>query len=818
MSPVELLLSKLHGVKKVGTGWTARCPAHKDARASLSVSAGTDGTALVKCHAGCTTGSVVAAIELAMSDLFPGCRTPPVSKQEDFTSKGRAFPHARDAVAELERQHGKRSALWTYTTTHGEPVGVVIRWDRDNKKNIRPVSRHPNGWRIEAMPDPRPLYNLPALANAAVVLVVEGEKCADAARALGFTATTSVGGSQAARKTDWSPLVGKEVWLLPDNDEPGRKYAETVTDTLVKLSPPAVVKVVGLPDLPPGGDIADWIDACGTKGDVDALRAEIEALAATVEPEVGATADDADRFRPFPVGALPQPARGLVTAGAKAIGCDPSYLALPLLVALASAIGTTRRLELKRGWSAPAILWAAVVGESGTAKTPAFKLVMRPPRDRQRKAMERHDDEKKQYEVELARWEKDYAAWKRSKGTTLDPPAKPDAPESKRYVVSDITVEALAPILQANPRGVLLARDELAGWLGSFDRYAGNGKSGTDSANWLSMFNAESVVVDRKTGTPRTVYVTQAAVCVAGGIQPGILQRALGAEHRESGLAARLLLACPPRKAKTWTEADIDPRAEAEMAALFDQLYELQPTETEGEPQPVLVRLSPAAKSAWTAYYDAHAAEQADLTGDLSAAWSKLEEYAARLALVVHFVRWAAHDPKLANAEIVDAESMAAGITLAGWFKHEARRVYALLSESEADRDRRRLVEWVERRGGRTTAREAQQGCRWLSKAGTAEAALEELVKLGRGSWLPPQTTEKGGRPKRVFTLPTPLPVYESSSTHVEDVGSVDVDTVDEAETHATSETELFPFGANNPDDPDGDRLFPNPSTRGLPD
>ena len=419
------------------------------------------------------------------------------------------------------------------------------------------------------------------------------------------------------------------------------------------------------------------------------------ALAAAVEPAAGPVADDADRFRPFPVSALPQPVRGFVAAGAKAIGCDPSYLALPLLVALASAVGTTRRLELKRGWSAPAILWAAVVGESGTAKTPAFKLVMRPLRDRQRKALERHAEEMKRYEAELARWEKEHAAWKRSKGTALDPPAKPDSPQAERYIVSDVTVEALAPILQANPRGVLLARDELAGWIGSFDRYAGSGKAGTDSANWLSMFNAESVVVDRKTGTPRTVYVPQAAVCVTGGIQPGILQRALGTEHRESGLAARLLLSCPPRKAKTWTEADIDPRAEAKMAALFDRLYELQPTEDEGEPQPVLVRLAPEAKTAWTAYYDAHAAEQANLTGDLSAAWSKLEEYAARLALVVHFVRWAARDPMLTNANIVDAESMAGGIALAGWFKHEARRVYALLGESGAAVFRLAFEQWL---------------------------------------------------------------------------------------------------------------------------
>src|SRR5262249_14992835 len=155
---------------------------------------------------------------------------------------------------------------------------------------------------------------------------------------------------------------------------------------------------------------------------------------------------------------------------------------------------------------------------------------------------------------------------------------------------------------------------ELAGWTGSFDKYSGKG--GADSANWLSMFNAESIIVDRKTGLPRTLHVPLAAVCVVGGIPPAILQRALGPEHRESGLAARLLLACPPRKAKKWTEADIDPKAEAELVRMFDRLYELQPvTGNDGETRPGLVRLSGDAKTAWTAYYNAHGIEQADLTG-----------------------------------------------------------------------------------------------------------------------------------------------------------------------------------------------------------
>ena len=250
-------------------------------------------------------------------------------------------------------------------------------------------------------------------------------------------------------------------------------------------------------------------------------------------------------------------------------------------------------------------------------------------------------------------------------------------------------------------------------------------------------------------------------------------------------MAARLLLTCPPRKAKRWTEADIDPAAETEIARLIDRLHELQPTiGDEGEPRPVVVGLTPDAKAAWKAYYNDHAQEQADLAGELSAAWSKLEEYAARLALVVHFARWAAGDPILASAEVVDAASMAAGIALVTWFKGEARRVYALLGESDDDRDQRRLVEWLERRGGSATARDVQMGCRWLREPGAAEAALEQLTKAGWGNW-EPTPPRRRGQPTRQFRLSA---VNSNGAFAAENSNTVDVDTVDAPETQAAGE------------------------------
>lgn len=207
--------------------------------------------------------------------------TTPVSRGN--SDKPRTFATAHEAIAALEKQHGTRSKIWKYFAA-GEPVGVVIRWDRDGEKTIRPVSRVEGGWIIGAMPDPRPLYQLSDVQAADLVFVCEGEKAADAVRSLGLAATTSAGGSSAAAKTDWSPLTGKQVVILPDNDSPGEKYAKQVQAILGGLTPMPTVKVVGLTGLPPTGDAADWLEAGGTHEQLQALVNEAVAIVAPSRP------------------------------------------------------------------------------------------------------------------------------------------------------------------------------------------------------------------------------------------------------------------------------------------------------------------------------------------------------------------------------------------------------------------------------------------------------------------------------------------------------------------------------------------------------
>ncbi|MBU2517878.1 MAG: DNA helicase, partial [Proteobacteria bacterium] len=121
---------------------------------------------------------------------------------------------------------GKPDNTWCYKDEKGQRLFFVCRFPlEDGGKAILPLTYWPDGWRWKALPAPRPLYGLDRLTAKldATVLVVEGEKAADAAQKLfpGVVAVASPGGSKAASKADWEPLKGRDVVIWPDHDQPG---------------------------------------------------------------------------------------------------------------------------------------------------------------------------------------------------------------------------------------------------------------------------------------------------------------------------------------------------------------------------------------------------------------------------------------------------------------------------------------------------------------------------------------------------------------------------------------------------------------------
>lgn len=772
--------------------WRARCPAHRDREPSLELGVARDGWVWVRCYAGCRTDDILAALDLPRAALAPdaddGRRQASGRHDGSSTHAVSVYPTIDAAIAGY--RHGRPDAVWTYRDARGDPLIVVARWNTSRGKTIRPVYRVDGGWVHGAPPPPRPLYRLPELLASAVdepVVVVEGEKCADAVAEIGFVATTSWGGAAAAHNADWSPLCGRDVWIIPDCDDAGRGYARDVVRHAYAAGARAV-RVLELGSLFPelsfdvGDDIADVVAIVRANPDrtkLAALAERIRRVALSIAPEprdrgrdmdgtetVDVRADDervvdageqALLWRPFPVDALPAVVARYVHAAAHAIGCDPSYIALPLMTAFGGCIGMARVVRVYGDWVAPPILWTMLIGESGTRKSAALRDIRRILHDIEAPWHEAYIAALREYERSLMLYQRDVDDWKRRRRAEL-PPERPTPPVARRLVVQDTTTEALAPILAANARGVILWLDELDGWLGRMDRYAAT--RGGDVAFWIERYYAEPQIVDRCTRAQ--IRLDGAGVAITGGIQPAVAQRVFTPELLDRGFLARFLVVWPPRDVPGWQPAEVPPAVRDRIRLICQRLVDKLAMDHDGRrARPRVVALDASAEPVYAAFMAEHSRRAVDATGMLAAAYAKLAELPARLGLIIHLVRWAAGEP--VDPDGVDAESLERAVQLTLWHMDETARVYDwLMMGAEAGR-LAALVDWVRRRGGRVTARDLYRtGPRaYRGRQQAADDALRELVRLGVLRVETETPAPEGGRPTTVYSL-VPSPALET--------------------------------------------------------
>jgi 5S rRNA maturation endonuclease (ribonuclease M5) len=212
------------------------------------VTLGEHGRILVKCFAGCDLQAIFGALGIAVADLFVG-----------------------SAPAGLDPD-----AMYEYRDERGALLFQVVRGPGKRFRQRRPDGR--GGWTWNLAGVRRVLYRLPELCAAdpsAEVYVVEGEKDVETLRRLGIIATTNPQGAGKWRPELSEPLRGRDVVILPDNDEPGRKHADSVARLLAGVA--RRIRVVELPGLQTKEDVTDWTAAGNT---IEHLR-ELVAAAPT---------------------------------------------------------------------------------------------------------------------------------------------------------------------------------------------------------------------------------------------------------------------------------------------------------------------------------------------------------------------------------------------------------------------------------------------------------------------------------------------------------------------------------------------------------
>lgn len=406
-----------------------------------------------------------------------------------------------------------------------------------------------------------------------------------------------------------------------------------------------------------------------------------------------------------------------IAKAASAANAPEDYVTAALLSAASGAIGNARWACAWNGWTEPPVLWIGLVGDPSAGKSPAIDLTHSALR---------------QLEAEEA---KNPERW------LSQPPRTAGQLAGPRLVVGDTTQEALAAVLSVNPRGVLIVRDELTGWLTGMNRYSG----ASDRSFYIEAYGGRAYTVDRKGGG--TFSIPRLCVPLIGGVQPDRFA-SLITRCDDDGLAARFLYVCPDRRAfKRPTEG-------ADGDRILHALRKLRTLQME-QGEPVNVGCSEGAQAVLEKFCSEPSNEAAS-GSTLFRSWcGKGRGHVLRVSLILEHLDWAY---KVQNPEpkSISEEAMVRSIALyAEYFVPMAKRVFGDAMLPPAERDAGALARWiVEHRPGKLTVREVYRAR--IGGIATPDRARQALGVLVDAGWISEAPTRAGntlGRMKDAYDV-----------------------------------------------------------------
>jgi hypothetical protein len=390
----------------------------------------------------------------------------------------------------------------------------------------------------------------------------------------------------------------------------------------------------------------------------------------------------------FPLDVLPAPLAGLIGEIAWSMNCAPDLAGVALLTLAGGAIANSRHLAITETHLVSPCLYAVVIASPGMTKSPPLRLLRRP-----------FDLAEANFRRE---WKAELEKWKEAQGEDRGP-----KPTLTRCQVSNVTTESLQIILDENPRGVLMVRNELSGLLAGLNQYKRGG--GDDRQFYLDLWDGTPIITDRKSDRAREgapVFVQDAFTAIYGTIQPEVVTilRPDGGRRRAAindGFIDRFLFAYPrdiPAVGEQWRA--VTSLARSQWEDTIRELLSLQMQATSDKlPRPVLLHLDAQGRSSWERFTKDLAAE---INGDdfpphLRGPWMKLKAYGGRLALILRCLRWACATAAGEVDELTQVEGvdMDAAIRLVHYFQSHTRKVDALIDTDPRRREAQRVLRWL---------------------------------------------------------------------------------------------------------------------------
>jgi hypothetical protein len=610
-----------------------------------------------------------------------------------------------------------------------------------------------------------PLFRIDQLSSSATVVLVEGEKAAEALLAIGVEAVGTVtGASGTPGATPLAELTGRRVYLWPDNDNVGQKDMQRIGSALVGIA--AAVSIIAWSDAAEHGDAADFLTAGGTREDVELLVAA--ALPLTVGGTSGSAHVGSEPWEPpvsldrwadlpaFPVDALPVWLAAYVEAEAVATQTPPDMAAMFGLTALATVAGGRVVVQPRPGWLEGVNLFGVVAMEPGSRKSAVHRDMTAPliAHERDLAAAARPElanaaSRRRVAEATLARLEKavgsakpeDRDAAERERFTAavaLDLLAVPTEP---RLFTSDATPEALASLLFAQGGRMSVLSPEG----GIFELMAGRYSNSIPNLDvFLSGHAGDLLRVDRK-GRP-TEYVERPALTIGVAAQPAVLRRAARIpEMPGRGLLDRFLYALPTPNVGF---RDTDPPPVPDLIReRYATTVRTLASSLEACDGPITLRFTAEAIAillAWSAELEPRRRPDAEL-GHIQGWAAKLDGATVRIAGLLHLADHVGDGWE----RPIEADTMRAAVKIGRYLVAHALAVFDYMGADPRLEAARRIGQWiVAGRHAVFTKRQAFRDLRGQAIFPTIDGLAAGLAALDEHGWVrllePPR---RPGRP-----------------------------------------------------------------------
>lgn len=491
---------------------------------------------------------------------------------------------------------------------------------------------------------------------------------------------------------------------------------------------------------------------------------------------------------------LPDSLREYVEDEADRMPCPPVFVAVSLLVALGSLIGCRCVIlpKINDTWTVIANLWGAIVGPPSAKKSPAIGAGLKPLNAMASRQRKKFSAEMEEYEMKMliqgakeeALQSKIKAAAKDNTKGDADALAQellserrnaPPPPSLRRYTTNDSTVEMLGQLLQNNPLGLMVNRDELTGLLAAMEKAGHEG----DRAFYLEAWNGVNAYETDRIGRG-SIHIPNLCLALFGGIQPDKLLAYLELVAHDlgnDGLLQRFqLLVYPDNHPWEWRDRVPNKAAYGKVLEIFEKLDDLEPITWGASPADERIRFphfrfDTEAEGIYRCWAEELHTEKLPQESQpiLAQHLAKFDKLFPALALIFHLVDCATTGP----AAEVSAESAIRAAAWCEFLEAHARRCYGLLAD-DGLRAAQTLAKHIQKQKLKDgfTVRDVRRN-QWRHLT-TTEAILSAIEWLEDENHIQPETVSaghQGGRPTTIYRINPALLLAKEGDDHVDEMG-----------------------------------------------